>query len=203
MKNTPPLLLIVSSPSGAGKTTLCTKLLNEFGDLRFSTSHTTRPPRPNEVDGQDYHFVDTTAFEKMVDRDQFVEWAHVHGERYGTARTEIDAATAGRTDLIFDVDCQGARQIKTQYPEAVGVFVLPPSIEELRRRLEKRGTESAQSLDRRVEAAIKEIARHELYDYLLINDELAAAYDRLRAILLAERARHDRLVGVAEKLLVD
>ncbi len=200
MKNA-PLLLIVSSPSGAGKTTLCNRLLSEFADLRFSTSHTTRTPRPGEVDGKDYHFTDVDTFEKMVEDDIFIEWAFVHGNRYGTARTEVRGAATAGVDLIFDVDFQGARQIKEQYPNAAAVFVLPPSIEELHRRLRTRGTESPESLERRFKAALEEIGNHGLFDYLVVNDDLETAYDRLRAILLAERSRQFRMASVADDML--
>jgi guanylate kinase len=159
MPSTTPLLIIVSSPSGAGKTTLCRKLLAEFGDLRFSVSHTTRAARPGEVDGSDYHFIDEATFDKMVDDEMFIEWAHVHGNRYGTSHGEIRAAAAESKDLVFDVDYQGARQIKEQYPAAVGIFVLPPSIEELRRRLWSRGTDAEDALRRRFQAALDEIAQ--------------------------------------------
>ena len=201
MKNKDPLLLIVSSPSGAGKTTLCSKLLAEFEDLRFSTSHTTRKPRASEVDGRDYHFIDDEKFDQMLETDQFIEWARVHGNRYGTARAEIRTAAASKLDLIFDVDFQGARQIKAQYRTAVGVFVLPPSIEVLHSRLTQRGTESSKSIERRFEAALEEIAHHNLFDYLLVNDDLDVAYDHLRSILLAERIRHDRVAHIAARLL--
>ena len=201
MKKSAPLLLIVSSPSGAGKTTLCSRLLAEFKDISFSTSHTTRTPRPGEVDGKDYHFVDLATFEKMVEDDLFIEWAHVHGNRYGTALSEVRGAATAGIDLIFDVDFQGARQIKEQYPGAVAIFVLPPSIEELHRRLRKRGTESPESLERRFTAALEEIGNHALFDYLVVNDELDAAYDKLRAVLIAERSRHARMVTAAEEML--
>jgi guanylate kinase len=202
MKNL-PLLLIVSSPSGAGKTTLCNRLLSEFADLRFSISHTTRAPRPNEVDGRDYHFVSVSAFEKMVEENMFIEWAAVHGNRYGTARTEVHGAAAASLDLIFDVDFQGARQIKHQYPGAAAVFVLPPSIEELHRRLKKRGTETPESLERRFKAALEEIGNHGLFDYIIVNKDIDEAYDRLRSILLAERSRHTRMADLADHLLAD
>jgi len=196
-----PVLLIVSSPSGAGKTTLCHRLLEEFTDARFSVSHTTRPPRKGETPGRDYHFVDAAAFEEMVRDDAFIEWAHVHGNRYGTAHAEIRAAAADRCDVVFDIDYQGAAQIKRRYPDAVAVFVLPPSLEELRRRLESRGTETPESLERRFRAAVDEISHHAEFDYLLVNDDVNAAYDRLRAILLAERIRHKRQRDAAERLL--
>lgn len=200
MKNS-PLLIIVSSPSGAGKTTLCQKLLEEFDDVRFSISHTTRKPRPNETDGEDYFFVDHEEFDRMLEDDMFIEWAHVHGNRYGTARTEIRwAATAGK-DLLFDVDYQGAKQIKDQYPDAVGIFVLPPSIDELQRRLRTRGTETPESLERRFKASLDEIRNHNMFDYLLVNDTVKQAYDRLRSIVLAERIKHKRMAHVAKEML--
>ena len=201
MTTNKPLLIIVSSPSGAGKTTLCKRLLAEFKDIRFSISHTTRAPRSNEVDGKDYIFTDKDTFDKMVDEEQFVEWAHVHGNHYGTSHGEIRSAAAQGLDLIFDVDYQGARQIKSNYPEAVGVFILPPSIDELKLRLNARGTETPESLEQRFKAALGEIAHFNEFDYILVNDEVDDAYDRLRAILLAERIRLPRSGDAAKKLL--
>jgi guanylate kinase len=201
MNSKKPLLLIVSSPSGAGKSTLCHLLLEEFPDVRFSVSHTTRVPRPGEVDGVDYHFVSDDLFDEMVDNELFIEWAHVHGNRYGTAHAEIRSASTNGVDLVFDVDFQGARQIKQSYPDAIGVFVLPPSIEELKRRLRSRGTESPESLDRRFKASLTEIEHHSEFDYLLVNDLVEVAYDRLRAILLAARVTRPRMAHLARKLL--
>ncbi len=201
MKKKSPLLLIVSSPSGAGKTTLCHKLLDEFLDLRFSVSHTTRERRPDEIEGKDYFFKTDQEFDQMIEDEMFIEWAHVHGNRYGTARAEVRAAAIEKMDLIFDVDYQGAQQIKEQYPGSIGVFVLPPTIEELQRRLRMRGTESAESLERRFKAALEEIANHELFDYLMVNDNLDVAYDSLRAILVAERMRHTRVDYLAREML--
>lgn len=196
-----PLLLIVSSPSGAGKTTLCHKLLFEFSDLRFSISYTTRPPRPNETNGKDYFFVSVEEFERMVADDLFIEWAHVHGNRYGTARSEIRNAAGEGKDLLFDVDFQGARQIKEKHSAAIGVFVLPPSIEELHRRLRRRGTETDEAIERRYKAALEEIGHHCLFDHLIVNDDLAIAYDQLRSVLVAARTRHERVSHLAEELL--
>lgn len=201
MKKTSPILFIVSSPSGAGKTTLCNKLLAEFDNLRFSTSHTTRKPRQGEVDGEDYFFIDYDEFDKMAEDELFIEWAHVHANRYGTARAELRAAANAGKDLLFDIDFQGAQQIKKQYPDALGIFVLPPSIEELQRRLRKRGTETAHSLEQRFKAALEEIAHHDSFDYLVLNDDLEVAYDQLRSILVAERARHARVAHLAKHIL--
>lgn len=198
-----PLLLIISSPSGAGKTTLTHRLLDQFGEqLAFSISHTTRAPRPNEVDGQDYHFIDHAAFRARIAEGQFAEWAEVHGNLYGTSVGEIERARqAGRRVLLFDVDYQGARQIKAKRPEAVGVFILPPSMSELRRRLESRGTESPESLERRYAKAKEEIEHYPFFDYLVLNDDLQQALAELRGIIHAELCRRRRLAPSAEALL--
>ncbi len=201
MKKTAPLLIIVSSPSGAGKTTLCKMLLKTFGDLRFSISHTTRPPRPKEVDGRDYFFVSDKEFDEMVENDEFIEWAHVHGNRYGTARKELRSAALDGFDLLFDVDFQGAVRIKEQHPEAIGVFVLPPSIEELQSRLSKRGTESLEAMQRRFKAALEEIKHTRQFDYLLVNDDLDTASRNLRSIVRAERIRQARMQYLADEML--
>ncbi len=197
-----PILLIVSSPSGAGKTTLTRRLLQEFPDFRFSVSHTTRKPRPNEVDGQDYHFVSEAEFRKLIDANRFAEWAEVHGNLYGTSVDEIELARARRkTGVLFDVDYQGARQIKEKYPDATGVFILPPSMEELRRRLEGRGSDDAASRQRRFEKARDEIGHYPFFDYMIVNDEVQQALAQLRGIVLAEACRQRRVAATAEALL--
>jgi guanylate kinase len=194
-------LYIVCSPSGAGKTTLCRRLLDRFIELRFSVSHTTRHQRPQEVDGRDYHFVDESTFERMVAADAFVEWAHVHGNRYGTAHAEIAKATAEGRSILFDVDFQGAAQIRVRYPMAVAIFILPPSLEELRRRLQQRGTETPESLELRYRNALREIEAYPQFDYLVVNDEVDRAVETLCGIVLAERAKRARRSGAAERLL--
>jgi guanylate kinase len=196
------ILLIISSPSGAGKTTLTHRLLQEFPELRFSVSHTTRKPRPNEVDGQDYHFVSEEMFRQVLDDDGFAEWAEVHGNLYGTSVSEIDRArAAGKAGLLFDVDYQGARQIKEKFPHAIGVFILPPSMEELRRRLETRGSDDAASRKRRFEKAREEIEHYPFFDYMIVNDSLQQALAQLRGIVLAEGCRQWRVAAKAEALL--
>lgn len=196
------ILLIISSPSGAGKTTLTHRLLQEFPDLRFSVSHTTRKPRANEVDGQDYHFVSDEAFRTVLDEDGFAEWAEVHGHLYGTSVAEIDRARHdGKAGVLFDVDYQGARQIKEKFPHAVGVFILPPSMEELRRRLEARGSDDPESRRRRFEKAREEIGHYPFFDYMIVNDDLQRALAELRGIVLAERCRQWRVAAKAEALL--
>jgi guanylate kinase len=197
------LLLVLSSPSGAGKTTLTRKLLEACPDLRFSVSHTTRSPRANEVDGKDYHFVDRPRFEAMVEDGAFIEWAEVHGNLYGTSLAEIDRAmaTPGCGGLIFDIDYQGARQIRAKVPGVLGVFILPPSMEELERRLRGRASETEEAVRRRFEAAKREIEHYALFDYLVVNDQLESAFDQLRSIVIAERTRRTRRAALAESLL--
>jgi guanylate kinase len=197
------LLLILSSPSGAGKTTLTRKLLTEHPELRFSVSHTTRSPRPDEVDGRDYHFVDRAQFQALVAQGAFLEWAEVHGNLYGTSVAEIERARATQecTGMIFDIDYQGARQIRAKKPEVVTVFVLPPSMAELERRLRGRQSDSEEAVLRRFETARLEIEHYALFDYLVVNDDLQHAYDELRSITVAERARSWRRSELAEGLL--
>ena len=196
------ILLIISSPSGAGKTTLTRRLLQEFSEFRFSVSHTTRLPRANEVDGQDYHFVDEKTFRDIMAENGFAEWAEVHGNLYGTSVAEIDLARAGgKSGVLFDVDYQGARQIKEKFPHAIGVFILPPSMDELRRRLDGRGSDDAESRQRRFDKAREEIGHYPFFDYMIVNDELQRALSDLRGIVLAEGCRQWRVAARAESLL--
>lgn len=199
----PFLLLILSSPSGAGKTTLTRKLQDKFPSLRFSVSHTTRTPRANEVDGKDYHFVDRAKFDALVAEDAFVEWAEVHGNCYGTSRMEIENARSipGCSGMIFDIDYQGARQIRAKQADCAAVFILPPSMKELERRLRGRASESEEVVIRRFEAARKEIAHYGLFDYLVVNDDLDEAFRHLEGIVLAERSKRQRRADLAERLL--
>jgi guanylate kinase len=197
------LMLIVSSPSGAGKTTLCNRLRAAEPDLRFSVSHTTRKPRPNEVDGREYHFVDPDAFERMADAGAFAEWARVHGNYYGTSLAEIERAQKTARGVLFDIDFQGARQIKAALPAAVGVFILPPSIAELERRLRGRATEDEPTTQRRLANARLEIEHYGIFDYVVVNDDLDRAYEHLRAVVLAERSRRERHALVCERMLAD
>ena len=199
----PLLLLVLSSPSGAGKTTLTRRIQKLFPDLRFSVSHTTRPPRANEVDGKDYHFVDREAFERKVDAGDFLEWAEVHNNLYGTGVSEIESArtTEGCTGLIFDIDYQGARQIRAKQPDVVSVFILPPSMDELLRRLRGRASETEDVVQRRFEVSRREIEHYGFFDYLVVNDVLDEAFDRLRGVILAERCKRWRQAGLAETLL--
>jgi guanylate kinase len=199
----PFLLLILSSPSGAGKTTLTRKLRENFPSLRFSVSHTTRSPRANEIDGKDYHFISREEFDELVAKDAFVEWAHVHGNCYGTSRSEIERARIepGCSGMIFDIDYQGARQIRAKEPEVVAVFILPPSMHELERRLRGRNSDADDVVRRRFAAAKVEIEHYGFFDYLVVNDDIENAFRHLEGIVLAERSRRLRRADLAERLL--
>jgi guanylate kinase len=197
------LLLILSSPSGAGKTTLSRMLQERYPDLRFSVSHTTRTPRPKEIDGRDYHFVTRARFCELVAQGAFLEWAEVHGNLYGTSLAEIERAkaTPGCRGMIFDIDFQGARQIRAKVHDAVGVFILPPSMEELEKRLRGRASDSEEVIQRRFAAAKREIDHYALFDYVIVNDDIQSAFAHLAAVVLAERSRRPRKAHLAEALL--
>ena len=196
------LLLIISSPSGAGKTTLTRDLLARFPDLGFSVSHTTRKPRPNEVDGRDYHFIDATSFERLVTEGAFAEWAEVHGNLYGTALSELQRCKAqGKRGIMFDIYFLGARHIMARRDDAIGVFILPPSMEALKQRLRTRAADDEATIERRYRNAEREIQYYGLFDYVIVNDDLEEAKERLRGIVLAERSRRARTALAAEALL--
>jgi guanylate kinase len=196
------LLIVVSSPSGAGKTTLCRRLIAEFPDIVFSVSYTTRPKRRGEEEGVDYHFVDRAIFDTMIERGEFAEWADVHQHRYGTTVDAVRQALEGGRHVLFDIDYQGGRQIKAKFEkEAVLVFVLPPSLAELENRLHKRDTDAPEVIERRLRKAHEELKQYGIYQYLIVNDDLARAYDRLRAIYLAAQSGIDRMGPVAERLV--
>jgi guanylate kinase len=202
MSSKSPLLFIVSSPSGAGKTTLTNRLMQRIEGLSFSVSHTTRRPRNNEQDGREYHFVSRDQFVSLIESGAFLEWADVHGNLYGTSRTELDRS-GSRRGIIFDVDYQGARQIKSHLPDSISVFILPPDMETLHARLAGRASEDAATVAKRFSVALTEIAHYGLFDYLLVNDDVEVATTRLVSILLAEECRRCRAAPVAERLLAD
>ncbi len=187
------LLFVLSSPSGAGKSTIARKLLASDGGLEMSVSATTRPMRPGEVDGRDYHFVDVERFRAMVATGEFLEWAHVFGHRYGTPHAPVDAILARGRDVLFDIDWQGAQQLYQQAGgDVVRVFILPPSIEELHRRLADRATDSAEVVEARMGRAGSEIAHWDGYDYVLVNDDVDRCFDEVKTILAAERLKRSR-----------
>jgi len=188
------IVLILSSPSGAGKTTLTRMLLQDRRlDLTLSISVTTRPRRTSEVDGIHYRFITQRQFEAMRDSGELLEWAQVHGNFYGTPRQPVEELLAQGRDALFDIDYQGTQQVRQKMPtEAVTVFILPPSMKELRARLERRAEDSPETIEKRLDNARNEISRWAQYDYVLINDDLQAAFDDLLAILRSERLRRPR-----------
>lgn len=193
------LLFVLSSPSGAGKSTLSKMLLACDDGIDLSVSTTTRPPRPGEVDGKDYHFVSVARFEQMVDAGDFLEWAHVFGNRYGTPRAPVEALLALGRDVLFDIDWQGAQQLHQAAGEDVArVFILPPSISELERRLRARGTDSDDVIAARMDRARAEIGHWSEYDYVLINTDVDACAADIRGILKAERLKRARQTGLVE-----
>jgi len=190
----PGLLLALSAPSGTGKTTLARRLVSEVPGAEFSVSVTTRDCRGAERDGVDYHFVDERTFLKKIERGDLLEWAEVHGHFYGTPRGPAERALVSGGVVVFDIDVQGGRSIQRLYPEAVLVFVLPPSLRELERRLRSRGTDGADTIRRRMLTARAEIEQGlAAYNYVVVNDEVDLAFEQLRAILVAERCRRGRV----------
>ena len=191
------VLFVLSSPSGAGKTTISKKMLASDRDIALSISATTRPPRPGEKDGVDYHFVDVDTFKKMAADGEFLEWAHVFGHRYGTPRARVEALLAAGKDVLFDIDWQGAQQLYQEAgPDVVRVFVLPPTMEELERRLRARNTDSDDVISARMARAANEISHWDGYDYVLINDAVEECYGEVMAILRAERLKRRRQIGL-------
>jgi guanylate kinase len=191
------LMLIVSSPSGAGKTTLTRLLLEEDKAIELSISVTTRPRRTSEVDKIHYHFIDASTFEHMREAGELLEWAKVHGNYYGTPRKPVEQALARGEDMMFDIDWQGTQQIgEKMRADVVSVFVLPPSMAELKARLERRAEDSPEVIERRLTNAREEIAQWGSYDYVLINDDLERTFEQLKAILVAERLKRERQVGL-------
>jgi guanylate kinase len=199
------VLFVLSSPSGAGKSTIARKLLAAEPDLEMSVSATTRPMRPGEVDGEDYHFVDLERFRHMVADHEFLEWAHVFNHRYGTPRAPVDAMLASGRDVLFDIDWQGAQQLhQIAGGDVVRVFILPPSMAELRTRLERRATDAQSVIDARMDRAAAEVSHWDGYDYVLVNDDVDQCFAGVRTILAAERLKRSRqtgLIGFIRKLM--
>jgi guanylate kinase len=191
------LMFILSSPSGAGKTTISHLLLARDEEVSLSVSATTRPIRPGEVDGRDYHFVGQAEFDAMVEADEFYEWATVFGHSYGTPKAHIRAGLKEGRDFLFDIDWQGTQQLfQKDQQDVVRVFILPPSLEELQRRLTGRGTDSAEVIAARMERARAEISHWDGYDYVVVNDEVEACYAKVSQILAAERMKRARQTGL-------
>lgn len=200
-------LFIVSAPSGAGKTTLIRRALaeqdGELDDLRFSVSHTTRPARSDEVDGRDYHFVDEAEFRRMLEAEEFLEWAHVYGQLKGTSRTAVLPLVERGLDVILDIDIQGAVQVLENYPEAESILILPPSFGELERRIHARGGDDPEQLKRRLDESLEAIGQSDIYDYVILNDSLGRAQEALRAIFIATRHRRERQADRVAEIIED
>jgi guanylate kinase len=186
-------LFVVSAPSGAGKTTVVERLVQTTPGLRMSRSYTSRPARPGEADGVDYHFVSRERFEAMIAGDQFLEWAEIFGNLYGTSTVDTERALHEGADLVLVIDVQGARQVRRHRLPVVSVFVLPPSFDALQQRLRGRSKDSEEQIRRRLDVAREEVNAVHEYDYVVVNDEIDACVDRIRAIVLAERARRDTM----------
>jgi guanylate kinase len=195
------LLFVVSAPSGTGKTTVAEQLVKVTPDLALSRSYTSRGVRPGETDGIDYNFINRTRFEDMIARNAFLEWADVFGNLYGTCAEDAERELSAGRDLVLVIDVQGARQVRRRCAGTVGVFVLPPSFEVLERRLRGRSKDSEEAMQRRLQTARDEVAAFVEYDYVIVNDELGACVDRLRSIVLAERARLHAMEATAERVV--
>ncbi len=200
-------LFILSAPSGTGKTTLIRGLLEgpmrDGAELAFSVSHTTRPPRTGEVNGQDYHFVDMAAFQAMVEADLFLEWAEVHGNCYGTALAEVMPRLEQGTDVLLDIDVQGAARVVARHPAAHSIFVMPPSYEVLARRLGRRGLDDPRSIARRLATSAAEMQRWNRYNYVIINDDVSRASEALASIIREKRYRQDAMRSRVQSILRD
>ncbi len=186
-------IIVVSAPSGAGKTSICKKVLKQFPELCFSVSYTTRPPREGEEDGKDYRFISREEFKSRIEEGAFAEWAENYGHFYGTAKDKIDEVLENGQDILFDIDPQGAKQIKQKYEQGVFVFVLPPSIESLRERLMQRVTEADAVIQIRLARAMEDIKEVVWYDYVIINEEIKKSIEILKSIYIAEKNRRERL----------
>jgi guanylate kinase len=195
-------LFIVSAPSGSGKSTLVDQILGEMPDLAFSVSFTTRKPRGSERDGVEYHFVSDKVFEMMIAEDQFLEYARVFDHYYGTARSTVEAACAEGKDVILDIDTEGATQVRNRVPDAVSIFILPPSYSALKTRLEHRGEDKEETILKRLRwASQAEIYRYRDYDFVIVNEDVTVSVRLMKSIISAERCRKERLIERIESIL--
>jgi len=196
------LYIVVSAPSGTGKTSILREILKICPNMLFSVSYTTRPPRQGEEDGKDYYFVSEEAFRDKISRGEFAEWEENYGCLYGTSANTMKTFLEKGFDLILDLESRGAKALKKNYPGGVFVFILPPSISELEKRLNRRGFESEQTVNKRMDKALDEIREIIWYDYVIINDKIQCAVDVLRSIYVAEKSRRERLVNKIKDFLV-
>ena len=193
------LVFIISAPSGAGKTTLVRRVMEQLPNLQFSVSYTTRPPRSNEKEGEDYHFVSPAIFQGMVKRGEFLEWAEVLGNRYGTIRVDAENLESKGIDLILDIDTQGAKKVKEKIESAILIYVLPPSMKALRERLVTRGLDSRELIEYRLANARRDIQEAHWYHYIIVNEKIEEAVEKLKAIMIAERCRRSKDLILEEK----
>jgi len=197
----PGNVFVVSAPSGAGKSTLVRRLVSTVPNLIFSISFTTRKPRPGEVDGLDYFYIDDASFEAMVREGGFVEWVEVYGYRYGTGRDWLNGVLALGQDVLLDIETTGALNLRQAIPDACMIFILPPSVAALEERLRSRGKDSDEQIRIRLEYALHEMEQYPAYDYLVLNDDLELAYRRFESIILATRASRERMAPAAQRIL--
>jgi guanylate kinase len=196
-------LFVVVAPSGAGKTSLVNELLRREPDVRLSVSFTTRAPRPGEEDGREYHFVDRARFEKMIAAEEFLEHANVYGNYYGTSRRWIEEQLAGGHDVLLEIDWQGARQVRGLFPRIHGIFILPPSLAELRRRLDARGKDSAETIERRMASARDDISHVLEFEYIIVNERFESAVADLVAVVRAARCSREQQTQRHTKLIAE
>ncbi|ADD68329.1 guanylate kinase [Denitrovibrio acetiphilus DSM 12809] len=196
-------LFVVSAPSGAGKTTLCNRLLGRFDTIGYSVSYTTRKPRHDETDTEDYYFVDETAFKGMIDRDEFLEWAQVHGNYYGTSRIRVEEILGTGRDVLLDIDPKGARQLREKLDYGIYIFITAPSMKDLRTRLVNRRTESEEIMKVRLDNAREEIRHIHEYDYIIVNSEINKATNELEAVYIAEHLKADTIETIEDIMEVD
>ncbi|MCF8128958.1 MAG: guanylate kinase [Deltaproteobacteria bacterium] len=185
-------IFVFSAPSGAGKSTIAEALIERFDSLAYSISHTSRPPRGDEQDGVDYHFVNRNTFKEMIEKNAFLEWAQVHGHLYGTSLEAVKRQMSAGSDILMDVDVQGGRNVKNRFPDAVLIFLLPPSLKILEKRLKARGTDDLVVIQKRMAQASEEIKNCSWYDYIVINDDLEKAILEAQSIILSTRCRRER-----------
>ena len=188
------ILFVVSAPSGAGKTTLSKKVTETVNDIYHSISHTTRPPRPDEINGKHYHFVTEDTFERMINGGEFIEWALVHGNYYGTSMRNLEILEKEKKDLLLVIDVQGAEQLRRKYKGGCYIFILPPSMKILEKRLQKRGVDHDNDIKKRLKTAEEEIHHYKTYDYTIINDDIDEAVNQLKSIIFAERCRYPNAI---------
>lgn len=186
-------IFIISAPSGTGKTTICKEIIKQIPGIIFSVSYTTRPKRKGEVDGVDYFFISDSEFDKKIKENFFIEWAEVYGKRYGTSREFLKKSISEGKDVLLEIDVQGARNIKRLLPHSIAIFILPPSIQELERRMKQRNENSKNDMILRLMKARDEIMKSTFYDYIVINDELNGAIEKIKSIIIAERHKQVRM----------